>query len=173
MARALGTNPEESHADGIYKLSSHLTGTVGLLFTNREPEAIISYFSSLSNADFARAGTVATRDFIVPAGLVSSNGGEVPAEYDVPFPHSLEPELRRLGMPTRLVNGRVVLGGDETGEGSEGYTVCKTGQTLDGRQTRLLKLFSVCLSEFKVRMLAYWTAASGEVTEIDQDKMEE
>ena len=83
-------------------------------------------------------------------------------------------------MPTRMVRGRVVLGGggsDEAGqEGSvaegEGYMICREGDVLDSRQTRLLKLFNVCMSEFRVRLLAYWTASTGEVTELDADKMD-
>ena len=107
----------------------------------------------------------------MPPGLVYSTGGEVPAEHDVPVAHTLEPELRRLGMPTRMVKGKVCLGGDESGEGSaEGYTVCRAGQTLDSRQTRLLKLFSVCMSEFRVGLLAYWSAADGGVTELEGAK---
>ncbi|KAK4216068.1 ribosome assembly factor mrt4 [Rhypophila decipiens] len=168
-ARALGTTPEEAQADGIDKLSPYLTGTVGLLFTNRPPAEIQAYFSNLSQVDFARAGTVATRTFVIPPGVVYSTGGEVPAEHDVPVAHTLEPELRRLNVPTRMVKGKVVLGSidEATGEVSgEGHTVCKEGEVLDSRQTRLLKMFSVCLSEFKVQLLAYWSAETGAVTEL-------
>ncbi|KAK3692896.1 ribosomal protein L10-domain-containing protein, partial [Podospora appendiculata] len=163
-ARALGSTPETAHADGIDKLTKYLSGSVGLLFTNREPSSITEYFSSLTQVDFARSGTVATRTFTIPCGVVYSTGGEVAVENDVPVPQSLEAELRRLGMPTRMVRGKVVLG-EENGDG-EPYTVCKVGQTLDSRQTRLLKLFSVCTSEFKVQLLAYWSAASTKVTEL-------
>jgi mRNA turnover protein 4 len=70
-----------------------------------------------------------------------------------------------------MVKGKVCLGGDETGEGSaEGYTICKEGDVLDSRQTRLLKLFSICMSEFRVGLLAYWSAATGEVTELEAGK---
>ncbi|KAG7290856.1 hypothetical protein NEMBOFW57_000861 [Staphylotrichum longicolle] len=170
-ARALGSTPEEAQADGLHLLTPYLSGSVGLLFTNRSPASVESYFASLTHVDFARAGTPATRTFTVPPGLVYSTGGEVPPEHDVPVAHTLEPELRRLGMPTRMVKGKVCLGGDESGEGSaEGYTICKEGQTLDSRQTRLLKLFSVCMSEFRVGLLAYWSAASGEVTELEGAK---
>ncbi|KAK3940354.1 ribosomal protein L10-domain-containing protein, partial [Diplogelasinospora grovesii] len=164
-ARALGSTPEDSQADGLYKLSRYLSGSVGLLFTDREPASITAYFDNLTQVDFARAGTTANRTITVPSGPVFSTGGEVPAEHDVPMAHTLEPELRRLGMPTRMIRGRVCLG-DEEGTG-EGYTICKEGDTLDSRQTRLLKLFSICLSEFRVKLLAYWTASNGEITELE------
>lgn len=168
-ARALGTTPEEAQADGIDKLTPYLTGTVGLLFTNRPPQEIQSYFANLTQVDFARAGTVSPRTFTIPPGIVYSTGGEVPPEHDVPVAHTLEPELRRLNVPTRMVKGKVVLGhiDEATGEVTgEGYTVCKEGEVLDSRQTRLLKMFSVCLSEFKVQLLAYWSAETGTVTEL-------
>ncbi|KFA70033.1 hypothetical protein S40285_02084 [Stachybotrys chlorohalonatus IBT 40285] len=171
MAKALGQTPEEAIAPGIEKLTRHLSGNVGMLLTNRPAETIIDYFEKLHHVDFARAGVTASRTFTIPSGVVYATGGEVPEDYDVPLEHSIEPELRKLGVPTRLVKGKVILG-EESGEG-EGYTVCKEGDVLDGRQTRLLKIFSVCLSEFKVQVLAYWSAASGEVTELEADAMEE
>lgn len=154
MSRALGTNPEEALADGIYSLSRYLTGNVALLLTNRPSNDISEYFANFTPVDFARAGTVAPRDFVIPPGVVYATGGAVPAEHDVPLGHTIEPELRRLGVPTRMVKGKVVLGGDESGEGSEGYVICKEGDVLDSRQTRLLKLFDACMSEFKVRVIA-------------------
>ncbi|RYP85772.1 hypothetical protein DL770_005003 [Monosporascus sp. CRB-9-2] len=175
MARALGRSPEDSHAENTYRLTPYVRGTVGLLLTNRAPEAVLDYFSSQSSSaarvDFARAGAVAPRDFVIPYGQVYSTGGEVPAEHDVPLGHTLEPELRRLGVPTRMVKGRVVLEPPpegEEGEGADGgYVVCREGDVLDSRQTRLLKLFSVCMSEFRVRVRAYWSAATSEVTVVD------
>lgn len=154
MSRALGTTPEDALADGIHSLTRYLTGNVALLLTNRPTDAITEYFANFSPVDFARAGTVAPRDFVIPPGVVYATGGAVPAEHDVPLGHTIEPELRRLGVPTRMVKGKVVLGGDESGEGSEGYVVCKEGDVLDSRQTRLLKLFDTCMSEFKVRIVA-------------------
>lgn len=165
MAKALGQTPEEAIAPGIEGITKHLAGTVGLLLTNRPAEEILAYFDNLAPVDFARAGVAASRGFSLPAGILYATGGEVPAEHDVPLEHTIEPELRRLGVPTRMVKGRVVLG-DVSGEG-EDYVVCKEGDILDSRQTRLLKLFSVCLSEFKVKVLAYWSAATSEVTEVN------
>lgn len=171
MARALGHTPEDSYAENIYKLTDYLKGSVGLLFTNRQPDSILFYFSELSQVDFARAGVAATRDFVIPRGVVMSTAGEVPAEYDVPMGHTIEPELRRLGVPTRMVKGKIVL--EEAPEGAsdeekKGYVVCRAGDVLDSRQTRLLKLFSVCMSEFRVHALAYWSAATTEVIKVNR-----
>ncbi|CAK7564743.1 MAG: mRNA turnover and ribosome assembly protein [Sporothrix epigloea] len=173
MARALGTTPEDAMAPGIDRLASrYLRGSVGVLFSNRRPDDVISYLDALCPIDFARAGTVASRDVVIPRGPLYSTGGNVTADNDVPIAISLEPELRRLGMPVRLLRGKVVLeeapenDEGEASEAAEGYVVCRAGQTLDGRQTRLLRLFSICLSEFRIEVLAYWTAASGELTEV-------
>lgn len=146
MAKALGSTPEDEYQPSTHLLSKFLVGNVGLLFTNREPNSITEYFSSLSKTDFARAGTVATREFVVPAGIVYSMGGEMAAEEDVPMTHSLEPELRKLNMPTTLTKGKITL--------QNPYTVCREGEVLDSRQTRLLKLFGVATAEFTVQLLA-------------------
>ena len=73
-------------------------------------------------------------------------GGEIDPEQDVPMAHSLEPELRKLNMPTSLTKGKITL--------ENPYTVCKEGGVLDSRQTRLLKLFGVATAEFTVKLLA-------------------
>jgi mRNA turnover protein 4 len=147
MAKALGTTPESAYQPSTHLLASHLRGDVGLFFTDRSPADIIAHFASHSETDYARAGTAASRDFTVPAGIVYSTGGEIDESQDVPLSHSLEPELRRLNVPTSLTKGKITL--------QNPYTVCKEGQVLDSRQTRLLKLFGVATAEFKVQLVAY------------------
>ena len=100
----------------------------------------------------------ATDIFTIPAGVVHSRGGELPADDDVPLPHSLEVTVRKWGMPTRLQNGKVVLDVD--------YTVCKEGETLNSHQTALLKLFGVAMAHFKVDLKAYYTKETETVTEV-------
>ena len=51
----------------------------------------------------------------------------------------------------------------ELTEGQEGYPVCQEGETLDSRQTTLLKMFGITSSEFKVDLKAYWTRSTEEV----------
>lgn len=165
MAKALGTTREEEHLPGLAKLSEQLEGVVGLLFTNREPQEVLSYFETYSEMDFARAGIKATQTFTVPAGVVYSTGGQQPIEDDVPMPHSLEVTVRKWGMPTRLDKGKVMLDVD--------YTIAKEGQTLNSHQTALLKLFGVAMAEFKVQVKAYWSSSSEDVTVVEPAKMEE
>ncbi|KAJ5312595.1 hypothetical protein PENANT_c007G11466 [Penicillium antarcticum] len=160
MAKALGQNAESEAAPNVHKLTPYLTGAVGLLFTSRTPESVIGYFESFRPQDFARAGTEATRSFTIPNGLVTARAGEIPAEDDEPISHTIEPALRKLGVPTRLIKGKVTL---ELTEGQEGYPVCRKGETLDSRQTTLMKMFGVTSSEFKVDLKAYWTRSSEEV----------
>lgn len=158
MAKALGTSDADEHAPHLSLLAKHLAGNVGLLFTDRPPQTIVDYFGTYAPLDYARAGTVASRTFTVPAGTVCSRGGEIDAEEDVPLPHSLEVNVRQLGMPTRLVKGRVELEGE--------YTVCREGEVLSSSQTALLKTFGVATAEFRVDVKAYWSAATQEVTEV-------
>ena len=159
MAKALGTTSAEEHLPNLAALSSHLNGNVGLFFTNREPKDILEHFANWSETDYARAGVTATQTFTIPAGVVYSRGGELPEDDDVPLPHSLEVTVRKWGMPTKLVKGKVVL--------DVPYTICKEGEVLNSHQTALLKLFGVAMADFRVDMKAYYSAATEKVTEVD------
>jgi mRNA turnover protein 4 len=159
MAKALGTSKEDEYQENLSALTSHLAGNVGLLFTSRPPSSVIQHFADLTSADYARAGTAASRSFTIPAGTIYGTAGEIAEEDDTPMPHSLEPEMRKLDVPTRLVKGKVTL--------DQEYIVCKEGNTLDSRQTRLLKMFGVQMAEFKVRLIAYWSAATQEITMVE------
>lgn len=161
MAKALGQTAPEEYQPGLARLSKFLEGNVGLLFSPREPKEVLEYFESYSEMDFARAGVKATQDFIIPAGVVYSTGGQQPAEEDVPLPHSEEVMVRKWGMPTKLDKGKVMLDSD--------YVLCKEGQTLNSHQTALLKRFGVAMSEFKVEVKAYWSSESQDVTPVESE----
>ena len=74
---------------------------------------------------------------------------------DSPLPHSLEPTLRQLGMPTRLQKGIIILDAE--------YTVCKEGDLLDSKQTRLLKQFGIACAEFRINLIGHWNKKNGDV----------
>lgn len=58
--------------------------------------------SDFGKVEFARAGQKATSDFSLREGPVESAHGER-------IPHTLEPTLRRYGLPTRLNRGVIEL----------------------------------------------------------------
>lgn len=49
-----------------------------------------------------------------------------------PFPHSMDPQLRKLGLATSLVKGVPSL--------TSPHVLCKKGRVLTGEQAQLLKL---------------------------------
>ncbi|KAJ5397406.1 hypothetical protein N7509_005519 [Penicillium cosmopolitanum] len=160
MSKALGSTPETEAAPNLHKLTPFLTGAVGLLFTSRPAKSVTDYFENFRPQDFARAGTEATRSFSIPNGLVCARAGEIPEHDDEPLSHTIEPALRKLGVPTRLIKGKRVS------------PVCRKGDTLDSRQTTLMKMFGVTSSEFKVDLKAQWERESNEVKILEQGDME-
>ena len=166
MAVALGLTSATEPFPGTSLLTPSLHGNVGLIFSPRPPPEMQSYVVSFNPSDFARAGTTASRTFSIPPGVVYSRAAEIPEEEDVPIAHSVEPTLRKLGVPTKLVKGKVVL------ESTEPFVVCTEGEKLGSGQTSLLKMFGVSMAEFKVDLEAWWERDTGEATLL-QGGMEE
>lgn len=79
------------------------------------------WFRDFVKPDFARAGNIAPRDVILPEGPVVMYND--PAS---PFPASMEPQLRKLGLSTRLVKGVPTL--------PQPQIVCKDGDRLTSEQ---------------------------------------
>ncbi|NXH86731.1 MRT4 protein, partial [Edolisoma coerulescens] len=137
----------------FFQVSKHLRGEVGLLFTNRTRDEVDEWFSKFRELDFARAGNKA------PYGVSLDTG---PLEQ---FPHSMEPQLRQLGLPTALKKGVVTLLSD--------YEVCKEGDVLTPEQARVLKLFGYEMAEFKVTMKFLWNSETGDFQKLAGDTAEE
>jgi mRNA turnover protein 4 len=76
------------------------------------------FFGSYACPDFARSGCIATDDVLIGAGPLDQ------------FQHTMEPQLRQLGMRTSLKKGIVTLDVD--------YQICKAGDKLSPEQARLL-----------------------------------
>ncbi|NXC43843.1 MRT4 protein, partial [Penelope pileata] len=153
MMVALGREPSSEYRENLHQVSKHLRGEVGLLFTNRTKEEVDEWFSSFKEVDFARAGNRATYTVSLDTG---------PLEQ---FPHSMEPQLRQLGLPTALKKGVVTLLSD--------YEVCKEGDILTPEQARVLKLFGYEMAEFKVTMKFVWNSETGEFQKLTGDPAEE
>ncbi len=121
MSLALGRSEAEEYADNLFRVSKLLRDQRGLLFTSRPEREVLSFFEGHEAPDFHRTGATATETVTLP-------GGALPQ-----FPHSLEPQLRQLGLATALKKGVVHLLGEE-------HTVCREGDVLTSEQARLLKL---------------------------------
>jgi mRNA turnover protein 4 len=155
MKIGLGQSEEMEVVPGSHALTPHVSGEVGLLFTDREPSEIESYFADWLNQDFARSGSTATREVRIPHGEIHTQYGVEGGEDD-PLPVQIEPTLRKLGIPTRLVKGKVTLEEqpDDAMDEDEGYLVCREGDILDSRQTSILKILGVRMSEFRIGLKA-------------------
>ncbi|XP_031552981.1 mRNA turnover protein 4 homolog [Actinia tenebrosa] len=137
MIIALGKTPEDEYRENLHELSKRLKGQCGLLFTNQSKEDVVSWFKDYSIMDFARSGNKAVYDFTINAGPLDQ------------FPHSMEPNLRQLGLPTSLQKGVVTLLND--------YNVCKEGDVLTPEQARILKLFGNPMAEFHISLTCRWS----------------
>jgi len=105
MAIGVGRNPEEEPRDNLHKLSEHLNGTAGLLFSNRKQKDVVSFFKSFSEPEYATGGTIATSDYVIPQGPVA-------------FQHTMADPLRKLGLPVMLKNGTLVCERDHQARNS-------------------------------------------------------
>ncbi|XP_074608018.1 mRNA turnover protein 4 homolog [Acropora palmata] len=137
MMIALGKNKEAEYKDNLHKISNKLKGQCGLMFTNQAKDDVIRWFKDYSELDYARAGNEATCDVKIDAGPLEE------------FQHSMEPQLRQLGLNTALKRGIINLQTD--------FQICKEGDTLTPEQARLLKLFGNPLAEFHITLLCLWS----------------
>jgi mRNA turnover protein 4 len=169
MSVALGRDKETECVPGVSALGAYVTGEVGLLFTDRDPKEVEAYFETFGDLDYARSGSAASWEVRIPQGEIRTQYGVEGGEDEV-LPMAIEPQLRKLGVPTRIKMGKVVLEDAAEGviveDGEEGYLVCKEGDILDSRQTSILKIIGVRMAEFKVGLRAIFDKGAGSVTEI-------
>lgn len=149
MMIALGKGPTDEYKDNLHKVSRFLRGEVGVLFTNKTKEEVLEYFENFKETDYARAGNIAQMPVMLDEG---------PLEQ---FNHSMEPQLRQLGLPTALKKGVVTLIKD--------YEVCKEGDTLTPEQARILKLFGIEMAEFKATIKCMWNSESGDFERLAEE----
>lgn len=139
---ALGRNAEEEYADNLRHISKLMVGgSVGLLFTSQSPDAVESYFASMVEPDFARAGSVTNREAVITADMLKA------------FPSSMMETFRKLGLPVEISTGVIVFRGMD---GTE-FLLCKSGETLSAEKSKLLVHFGLKLTAFQVTLTARWT----------------
>ncbi|XP_063417933.1 mRNA turnover protein 4 homolog isoform X1 [Mytilus trossulus] len=137
MALALGRTAEDEFKDDLHKLSKHLRGQTGLLFTNKTKEDVLKFFDDYRIKDYARSGNQATQTVVIETGPIPE------------FSHSMEPQLRKLGLPTTLNKGVITL--------LREYQVCEKDDTLTPEQARILKLFGHQMADFHISVEGMYT----------------
>jgi len=153
MAHALGMELSSEHKAGTSKIARHLKGQCGLLFTDTDVQEVLDFFNEYEETNFARSGFKCTHDFALEKGILE----------DQPF--SIEPQLRRLGLNTRLNNGKVELEADTQ--------VCRAGDKLTPSQCKLLELFGVEMAVMRVLLHAHLDLNAGKFQLFEIDEVEE
>ena len=143
---ALGFSPESECADGIHQLTAHIVGHSALVISNLPASEITSLLEKHDEPEFARAGGLATSDVELEEGFDSL----------AHFPHSMETQLRKLGLPTSLYDGKIKL--------LARYKVCSEGESLSASQAQILKLLDIKMAKFEMRIKAMWDKSSSQVS---------
>ncbi|XP_026494747.1 mRNA turnover protein 4 homolog [Vanessa tameamea] len=153
MAVALGRTKSDEVEDQLNLLSKKLKGQCGLLMTNRDVSEVLEWFKTFRETEYARAGFIANRDVILPQGPLED------------FSHTIEPHLRRLGLPTTLERGVINL--------IKEYQVCKKDAPLTPEQASILKLLGIQMAKFKVVIKCHWTKGKGFHKDLDMPSDDE
>jgi mRNA turnover protein 4 len=153
MQLALGKTNEEELKSGLARLAQCVTGSRGLLFTDKSEEEVTEFFSSFRASHFARSGFECQGNYKLAVG-------PLPADR---CPHPMEPMLRKLGLPTKLHQGKIELLND--------VNVASKGDVLTPEQCKIMEVFGVKLAKFQVEVLYKWE--NGVVTEVEQTQKEE
>ncbi|WWC89997.1 uncharacterized protein L201_004927 [Kwoniella dendrophila CBS 6074] len=165
MAKALGETPETEYQEGLSNVAKRLKGQLGLFFTSHPVDETVEWFDSWSKKEYARMGARSTAEITLPEGPLltpynENNSGD-------PFPHSMEPQLRALGLSTTLVRGVPSL--------NNAHLLCKNGEKLSSEKCRILKLLAVQMAEFKIILGSRWSKEGGFIQgkELNEDESDQ
>ena len=131
-----------------------LAGHVGLLFTEMPLEKVKEELETVVEPEFAKAGARAKE-------TVSFTKGPVDGPHGGKLEHTLEPTLRKNGMPTKLNKGTIELISD--------FTLCEKGESLTPAQVALLRIFDYKFARFEMRLLCKWQEDEFEVFEQESE----
>ena len=140
---ALGKTNQDEQRNNLSKVSEHIKGHCGLVFTNLTKEDLETSLAKYEVTDFARTGSIAPESITVEKGPVHGKHGGL-------MEHTLEPTLRKNGMPTKLNRGVI--------ENLADHLVCKEGDFISPQAAILLRLFGHELATFKMELLCGWVS---------------
>lgn len=132
LARAL----QESKQEKIAEMVEHLRGMPALLFANGNPFAVYATLQKSKSAAPARAGAIAPKDIVVPAGPTSFAPGPIISE------------LAAVGVKTKVDGGKLAITDD--------FTVAKEGDEISQKLSEMLKRLDIKPMEIGLNLVAAW-----------------
>lgn len=148
MSLALGLTEDNEIRAGTHLVAKHIVSGAALLFTNSDSDKIADLLQSFEEPNFARSGFIATKQFELQAGILE----------DQPF--SMETQLRKLGLPTKLDNGKVRLERD--------VVVCKKGSKLTPEQCKILEIFGIQMALMRCHLICHLDMEECEYREYEE-----
>eukprot|EP00761_Pharyngomonas_kirbyi_P014978 gb/GECH01015009.1/.p1 GENE.gb/GECH01015009.1/~~gb/GECH01015009.1/.p1 ORF type:complete len:230 (+),score=69.91 gb/GECH01015009.1/:1-690(+) len=136
MKVALGKTEAEEVQPGLSQVAEQVYGFCGILCTDRDREETQEIFDNFERQDYPRSGFVPQETVTISAG---------PIDW---APVSMEPLLRRLGLPVQIIKGTVHIPFD--------HVVCRAGEEINSSQSKILKIFRKPLAKFKVQLVCHW-----------------
>jgi mRNA turnover protein 4 len=143
---ALGFTPESECSEGIHPLAGLLLGQSALISTNISTAELRDLLVKHEEPEFARAGGVATQTLALEEGFDALSS----------FPHSMEVQFRKLGLPTQLYDGKIKV--------LANHIVCREGDILTADQAQILKLFRIQMAKFEMTIKAVYDKETSQVT---------
>ncbi len=94
------------------------------MFTSLPKEQVLEFFSTFARKSHAKIGQKVNESITLLKGPLT--------RHDLPMPNNMEPQLRKLGLPTELNQGVLCLRQD--------HVVCTPGTVLTADQAHILVL---------------------------------
>ncbi|ODN84631.1 hypothetical protein L202_00538 [Cryptococcus amylolentus CBS 6039] len=151
MAKALGETPETEYQDGLAQIARRLKGQLGLFMTSHPVKETVEWFESWHKPEYARMNMRSTMDISLPEGPILTPFADPPSGD--PFPHSMEPQLRALGLTTTLIRGVPSL--------NNPHVLCTKGEKLTSEKCRILKLLAIQMADFRIHLGSRWSKEAG------------
>lgn len=145
---ALGFTPESECCEGIHPLAAMMSGHVALITTNLGLAELKQVLDGHQEPEFARAGGIATQTIVLEEGF----------DALASFPHSMETQFRKLGLPTLLHDGKIKL--------LANHTLCQAGEPLTADQAQILRMMKIQMARFEVSIKAVYDKESCQISTV-------
>jgi large subunit ribosomal protein L10 len=143
----------KSNKKGLEKMSEHFRGMPCLLLTKESPFKLYAILKKNKSPAPAKAGQIAPKEIIIPAGSTNFSPGPVIGE------------LGALGVKTKVDAGKVAV--------IQNTTVCKEGATISAPLASMLQRLNILPMEVGLGITAVYdneTIFTRSVLDIDEDK---